>query len=132
MSDVTPRLEDRRLLTGNGRFLEDLNLPDQLYAHMLRSPYAHARIVSIKSQDAKRQAGVVAVITGADVADVGLGPMPCCTPVKSRDGSPMRAPERPVLVNDAARYVGDGVAMVVAETPAAARSAVELIDVEGR
>jgi len=130
MSDVTPRLEDRRLLTGTGNFVEDLNLPGQLYAHMLRSPHAHARIVSIDTQDAKSHNGVAAVVTGADVAKAGLGAMPCRTPVKSRDGSPMRAPERPVLANVTVRYVGDGVAMVVAATPAEARSAAELIQVD--
>ncbi|MDX1514891.1 MAG: molybdopterin cofactor-binding domain-containing protein, partial [Gammaproteobacteria bacterium] len=124
------RLEDPRLLTGKGRFLEDLELPGQLYAYVLRSPHAHARIRAIEAGPALECPGVRAVITGRDIDDAGLGTLPCRTPVKSRDGSPMRAPARPLLASETVRHVGDGVAMVVAESLEQARSAAESIEVD--
>ena len=124
------RVEDDRLLRGRGRFVEDLNFDGQAFAYMLRSSHAHARLLSVETRQACNHPGVVAVITGGDVSAAGLGAMPCRTPVKSRDGSPMRAPDRPVLATDTVRYVGDGVAMVVAETLEDARAAAELIEVE--
>ena len=130
MAHAVPRIEDDRLLRGRGRFLEDLSFEGEVFACMLRSPHAHARIVSINTKEAAGADGVLGVITGEDVAAAGLGAMLCKTPVTSRDGSPMRAPERPVLVNDTVRHVGDGVAMVIAESVGQARSAVELIEVE--
>lgn len=130
MTHNTPRVEDDRLLRGKGRFVEDLNFDGQAFACMLRSPHAHARILSINTEKALNQPGVVAVITGRDISAAGLGTMPCRTPVKSRDGSPMRAPERPILAADTVRYVGDGVAMVVADSLEDARAAAELIQVD--
>lgn len=130
MTQNIPRIEDDRLLRGQGRFVEDLNFNGQAFAYMLRSPHAHARVLSVETKKASNHPGVVAVITGKDVSAAGLGAMPCRTPVKSRDGSPMRAPDRPVLATDTVRYVGDGVAMVVAESLEDARAAAELIEVE--
>ncbi len=130
MAAVIPRIEDDRLLRGKGRFVEDLNFDRQAYAYILRSPHAHARILSINTKEALSHPGVLAVITGNDVSEAGLGSMPCRTPVKSRDGSPMRAPERSVLATDTVRYVGDGVAMVVADSVEEARASAELIEVE--
>ena len=97
------RLEDHRLLTGNGRFVDDLKFPDLLHAHILRSTYAHARILSVDVSGAREMEGVVAVYTAADLDRDGIGPLPCRTPVTSRDGSPMQAPERPVLARDLPR-----------------------------
>jgi len=124
------RLEDHRLLTGKGRFVDDLPFPDALHGHIIRSPYAHARILSLDAQAARAMAGVVAVYTAADLKRDGIGPLPCRTPVISRDGSPMQAPDRPVLAEEIVRFVGDGVAMVVASSAAIARDAADLIAVD--
>jgi len=124
------RLEDHRLLTGRGRFVEDLPFPGALHAYVLRSPYAHARIVSLDVEAARAVDGVAAIYTAADLKRDGIGALPCRTPVTSRDGSPMQAPDRPVLAETLVRFVGDGVAMVVADDIESAREAAELIEVD--
>ena len=124
------RIEDHRLVTGRGRFVDDLPFPDALHAHILRSPYAHARILSLDVEEARAVDGVVAVVTAADLKRDRIGALPCRTPVTSRDGSPMQAPDRPVLAEEVVRFVGDGVAMVVANTADIARDAAELIEVD--
>ena len=125
-----PRFEDARLLRGQGKFLDDINLPNQVYAVFLRSPHAHARIRKIDTRAAADAPGVVAVYTGADYEADKLGSPKATMPRKKADGSPMFAPQRPVLVTDRARYVGDGVAMVVATSLNRARDAAELIEVD--
>jgi carbon-monoxide dehydrogenase large subunit len=124
------RVEDRRFLTGHGRYLDDIVRPRQAYAAMLRSPHAHARIRAIDVGDAAGAPGVLAVFTGEDLARASLGTIPCMTGLTNRDQSPIAMPPRPALVRDRVRHVGDAVAMVVAETSAAARDAAELIAVE--
>jgi aerobic carbon-monoxide dehydrogenase large subunit len=124
------RVEDRRFLTGHGSYVDDLMLPRQAYAFMLRSPHAHAVIRAIDTRAAAAAPGVVAVLTGEDLARDGLGPIPCLIPVTFRDGSPAPLPARPALVRERARHVGDTVAMVVADTLAAARDAAELIPID--
>jgi len=124
------RLEDHRLLTGRGRFVDDLPFAGALHAHILRSPYAHARILSLDVEGALAMERVVAVYTAADLRRDGIGALPCRTPVTSRDGSPMRAPDRPVLAEEVVRFVGDGIAMVVAETADIARDAAGLTEVD--
>jgi carbon-monoxide dehydrogenase large subunit len=124
------RLEDHRLLTGNGRFVDDLPFSGALHGFILRSPYAHARILSLDVEAAQGVDGVVAVYTAADLKRDGIGALPCRTPVTSRDGSPMVAPDRPVLAESVVRFVGDGVAMVVAESADIARDAAEWIEVD--
>ncbi len=124
------RFEDPRLLTGGGRFQDDVNLPGQAYAVLVRSPHAHATIRSIDVAAARAASGVLAVWTGADYARDGLGMPKATMPRKKADGSPMFAPQRPALVADRVRYVGDPVALVVAETVAQAKDAAELIDVD--
>jgi carbon-monoxide dehydrogenase large subunit len=124
------RFEDPRLLRGQGRFVNDINFPSQAYAVVLRSPHAHARIRAIDTQAAKAAPGVIAVYTGADYAADGLGMPKANMPRKRPDGSPMFAPQRPALVVDRVRYVGDPVALVIAETLAQARDAAELIEVD--
>jgi len=124
------RLEDPRLLRGLGHFQEDRVIPNQVYAVFLRSPYAHARINAIDISEAVQAPGVLAVYTGEDYAADGLG-MPKASQARKRaDGSPMFAPQRPALVVDRVRYVGDPVAMVIAETLNQAKDASELIDVD--
>jgi aerobic carbon-monoxide dehydrogenase large subunit len=124
------RVEDRRFLTGHGTYVDDLALPRQAYAVMLRSPHAHAAIRGIDTSAAAAAPGVVAVLTGENVADDGLGTIPCLIPVTYGDGSTAPMPARPAIVRERVRHVGDTVAMVVADSLAAARDAAELIVVD--
>lgn len=123
------RLEDLRLLTGKGRYQDDQTFHRQTWCVFVRSPHAHARIVSVETAAAQHAPGVVAVLTGADYTADGLSMPKANMPRKKRDGSPLFAPQRPALVTDRARYVGDPVAMVIAETLAQAKDAAELVDV---
>jgi len=124
------RTEDRRFLTGKGRYTDDLNLPRQLYAFMVRSPEAHARIVSIDMSAAKSAPGVVATFTGKDLEADGVNPLPAAWLIHSKDGSPMVEPGRPAMPTDRVRHVGDQVAVVLAETKAQAKAAGMLVEVE--
>jgi aerobic carbon-monoxide dehydrogenase large subunit len=124
------RLEDVRLLTGKGRYQDDQTLHRQTWCVFVRSPHAHARIRSIDTAAAKEAPGVVAIYTGTDYANDGIAMPKAAMPRKKRDGSPMFAPQRPALVVDRARYVGDPVAMVIAETLAQAKDAAELVMVD--
>ncbi|MSP82300.1 MAG: xanthine dehydrogenase family protein molybdopterin-binding subunit [Alphaproteobacteria bacterium] len=121
------RKEDQRFLTGEGRYVADLNLPRQVHLHILRSPHAHARLGAPDTTRARAAPGVVAVFTGADVAAAGLGGIPCLGGVTNIDGTPSVCPPFPLLATDRVRHVGDAVAAVVAETPDQARDAAELI-----
>src|SRR5882724_10239952 len=132
------RRVDPRLVTGGGCYTDDVTLPGQAHAGMVRSPHAHAAIRSIDATDALKTPGVLAVLTGADAAADGLAPIPHRpvptnpheVPLKSRDGSAFYvAPHAPLPV-DRARFVGEPVAMVVAETAAAARDGSERVRVE--
>ncbi len=124
------RVEDRRFITGRGSYVDDLVRPRQAYAYMLRSPHAHARIRALDIAAAATAPCVLAVYTGEDVARAGLGPIPCLSALTNRDGSPAVMPPRPAIVRERVRHVGDTVAMVVAESTAAARDAAELIEVD--
>ncbi len=124
------RVEDRRFVTGRGSYVDDLVRPRQAYAYMLRSPHAHARIRALDTAAAAAAPEVLGVLTGEDVARDGLGPIPCLSAVTNRDGSTSPVPPRPAMVRDRVRHVGDTVAMVVAESLAAARDAAELIEVD--
>jgi len=124
------RKEDVRLLTGKGRYTDDINVPGQVWAAFFRSPHAHARIVSIDTAEAKASEGVIAVFTGADLKADGLGMLGCEANFKSLDGKEMFKPGRPALSLDTVRYVGEPVAIVVAETMNQARDAAERIMVE--
>jgi len=124
------RVEDPRLLTGSGRYTDDIVLPGMLHGVVLRSPYAAARIMGIDTTAARASPGVRAVYTGADLQADGLGPLPCVAPVANRDGTAMHDPPHPVLAHAAVRHVGDPVAFVVADTIDAARDAAELLDVD--
>ena len=124
------RFEDIRLLQGQGRFQGDVTLPGQVHAVLVRSPHAHARLVSIDVTAALRAPGVLAVFTGADVARDGLGTMKMTLKRARPDGSPMFAPPHRGLALDRARHVGDPVALVVAETHAQAEDAADLVRVD--
>ncbi len=118
------RREDPRLVRGLGRYVDDIQLPNTLHVAILRSPYAHARIRAIRAEEALKQPGVVAVITGSDIRDeIGL------VPVASENPS-LRVPKHYVLAVDKARFVGEGVAAVAAEDRYTARDALDLIEVD--
>ena len=124
------RFEDGRLLTGKGRFINDVNLAGQAYAMVVRSPHAHARIVAMDTSAAAAAPGVLAVYTGEDVAADGLGTMAPTVKRTRPDGSPMFARSHPGLAMGWVRYVGDPFALVVAQSLMQAKDAAELIDVE--
>jgi carbon-monoxide dehydrogenase large subunit len=124
------RYEDLRLITGRGRYTDDVVLPRMTHAFVLRSPVAHAAIKRIDAATARRMPGVLFVGTGQDVRADGLGDVPCTVPLVSRDGKPRHDTPRPVLALGKVRHVGQPVALVVAETLAAARDAAEAIEVE--
>jgi carbon-monoxide dehydrogenase large subunit len=124
------RVEDRRFITGRGRYLDDISRLRQAYAFVLRSPHAHARIRTMDTTAALSAPGVLAVYTGEDFARDGLGTIPCLSGVTNRDGSSSVMPPHPAIARDRVRHVGDTVAMVIAESVAAARDAAELIAVD--
>jgi len=123
------RKEDYRFLTGAGQYTDDVTLPNQSYAAFVRSPHAHATIKSIKTDKAKKAPGVLAVYTGEDAAAAKLGGLPCGWLITDVQGQPMKEPPHPVLAQGKVRYVGDHVAVVVAETQEQARDAAELVEV---
>ena len=122
----TRRFEDTRFLTGQGRFVEDVNEPGQAWAHVVRSPHAHAVITRIETATARAAPGVLAVYTHDDIAD--LGHLPCGAQVATVE--PMLVPPRPALANGRVRHVGDAVVFIVAETANAARDAAELVAID--
>jgi len=120
------RREDPRLITGAATYVDDVKLPGLIYAAILRSPYAHARITAVNVSEARKAPGVIAVYTGADIKD-RVAPVPCAWNPPNCD---LKVPAHPLLAFEKVRYVGDGVAMVVADSRAAARDAIDLIDVD--
>ncbi len=124
------RVEDPRLLQGNGRYTDDIVLPGMLHGIVLRSPHAAAKLGAIDTRAAASVPGVKAIYTAADLNADGIAPMPCAAPVQNRDGSNMASPPHPTLADGAVRHVGDPVAFIVAETLQAARDAEELIAVD--
>jgi len=124
------RFEDWRLITGGGRYTDDIVLPGTAYAFVLRSPVAHGRIARIDATAARRMPGVLFVATGADVQADGLGEIPCTVPLTNRDGTPRHDTPRPLLALGKVRHVGQPVALVVAETLTAARDAAEAIEID--
>jgi carbon-monoxide dehydrogenase large subunit len=123
-----PRKEDPMLLRGQGHYTDDIALPGQVYAVMVRSQNAHGVIRSIDVEAARKMPGVLGVYTPADLKD--YGPLKCVVPFNNRDGSPMKKPLRTALATDKVRYVGDPVAFVVAETLLAAKDAAEAVNVD--
>ncbi len=124
------RKEDQRFLTGRGRYTDDIKLRETTYATFVRSPHAHARIRSINTTSAAAAPGVVAVFTGADLVDDKIGGLICGWMIHSKDGSPMKAGAHPALAKDVVRYVGDSVAVVIAETRRQARDGAERVVVD--
>jgi carbon-monoxide dehydrogenase large subunit len=124
------RKEDFRFITGKGQYTDDINRPGQTYAAFLRSPHAHATIKKIDLSAARASEGVLAILTGDDLAADKVGGLICGWMIHSKDGSPMKAGAHPALAQGKVRYVGDHIAVVVAETLAQARDAVEKIHVD--
>jgi carbon-monoxide dehydrogenase large subunit len=124
------RIEDAGLLAGAGHFTDDMSHPSQLYLSFLRSPHAHARIVSIQTEAARAMPGVAAVLTGADLAAAGVKPLPVAPIFKRPDGSPGATPLRPALAHEVVRFVGEAVVAVVADTLEQAKDAIEAVEVE--
>ena len=121
------RKEDDTLVRGKGKFTDDFNLPGQAQAWIVRSSHAHGTIRGIDTSAAKAMPGVLGVWTGADLASANYGPYTCGLPLKNRDGTPLLQTNRAALVTDKVRFVGDPVALVVAETLAQARDAGEAV-----
>src|SRR2546429_1411561 len=122
------RKEDYRFLIGAGQYTDDVNPPHHTHAYFLRSPHAHAKIRKTDTSKAKAAPGVVGIYTGADLT--GVNGLPCGWLITGTDGQPMKEPPHPVLAQGKVRYVGDGIALVIAETPDQAKDAAELIDVD--
>ena len=120
------RVEDHRFLTGAGRYIEDIDRPGQAWAHVVRSPHAHARLLAIDTAAARAVPGVLGVFTSADLLADGLGPLPCVAQLPTI--GPLLVPPRHALASDRVRHVGEPVALVVAETRTAARDAAELVE----
>src|ERR1700685_2818848 len=125
-----PRNEDPMLVRGQGRYTDDLNQPGQAYAVMVRSGYAHGVINGIDTEEAGAMPGVLGVYTGPDLTTAGIKNMPLGGAVPTADGSPMHRPACRVLTSDKVRYVGDPVAIVVAETAVQAKDAAEAVLVD--
>ena len=125
-----PRTDDPVLVQGRGRYADDVSLPGQAYAVMVRSRHAHGLIKGIDVAAARAMPGVLAIVTGADLAAAGYGTLKCIVPLKNRDGTPMRKPPRPALAMDKVRFVGDPVACVIAETALQAKDAAEAVSLD--
>ena len=128
-----PRVEDSRLLRGEGRFTDDLTLPGQAHAALVRSPHAHARVLSVETREAARAPGVLGVFTAENLAADGVGLLPNLLSGSSftrPDGTPVYTPPRPALADGKVAFVGDPVALVVAESAPLARDAAEQVVVD--
>ncbi|QUS41044.1 xanthine dehydrogenase family protein molybdopterin-binding subunit [Tardiphaga alba] len=124
------RLEDQRLLTGQGHFIDDKPEDGALWLHVLRSPHAHAKITGVNVEAAKAMPGVQAIITGADLVADDVGTLPTLNIFKRPDGSEMKFPPRRLLAHEAVRYAGEGVAAIIATSRAAAQLAAEAVEVD--
>ena len=130
LSQSVRRVEDPRLLLGQGRYTDDIALDGQAHGYLLRSPHAHAGILGIDAADAKAMPGVLAIMTGADLLAMGVGELPCAIPMKNSDGTDRANTLHMPLATDAVRHVGDPVAFIIAETLEQARDAGEAVMVD--
>ncbi|HSM41916.1 MAG TPA: xanthine dehydrogenase family protein molybdopterin-binding subunit [Afifellaceae bacterium] len=124
------RKEDKRFISGKGRYTDDMTVPGMCHAAFVRSPHAHARVGSIDASEAESMPGVIAVLNGTQLAGDGIGNLICGWMIHSKDGSPMNMGAYPALASEVVRYVGQAVAVVVAETQAQARDAAEKVVVD--
>src|SRR6267142_5104629 len=123
------RLEDERFVRGRGRYIADLVAPNALHGAVVRSPHAHARIVAISADAARKMPGVAAVLTGAELAADNIGPLPCAV-TSIPMTTPLIVPPCHALARDVVRYVGEPVAFVIAESTESAREAAEAVVVD--
>jgi carbon-monoxide dehydrogenase large subunit len=130
MGQSVRRTEDLRLITGHGNYTDDVELPGQTHAFMVRSPHAHANILSVDVTAAREAPGVIAVFTFDEIEAMGPGRLTCLAPLKSRDGTPFKASHQPFLATGKVRWVGEAVVMIVAETYAQAKDAGDLVMVD--
>ncbi|MDF2995064.1 MAG: carbon-monoxide dehydrogenase large subunit [Xanthobacteraceae bacterium] len=130
IGEAVRRKEDHRFITGKGQYTDDISRPGQAHAYFLRSPHAHARIRKIDTGDASAMPGVVAILTGKDLAEDKIGDLICGWMIHSKDGSPMKMGSHPALAKEKVRYVGDHVAVVIAETLDQAKDAASAIEVD--
>ncbi len=130
MAQPVRRVEDRRLLQGNGSYTDDVSVPGTVHGVVLRSPHAAAKITRLDTTAAQALPGVLAVYTYADLKADKIGDVPCLVSLDNRDGSKQISPPHPALANGAVRHVGDPVAFIVAETHQAARDAAEAVQVD--
>ncbi len=124
------RKEDKRFITGKGKYTDDIRVDNQAYAAFVRSPHAHAKVVSIDASGAEAMEGVLAVLNGAQLTGDGIGNIICGWAVTSKDGSPMNMGAWSALATEHVRYAGDAVAVVIAESQSLARLAAEAVEVE--
>src|SRR3977135_2032385 len=115
------RKEDRRFITGKGRYVDDIKLVGMTPAHFVRSPHAHAKIKSVDTSEAMKMPGVVSVLTGQQIVDDKIGNLICGWAITSKDGSPMKMGAWPAMAPETVRFVGQAVAVVIAETKNQAR-----------
>lgn len=125
-----PRSEDPYLLRGEGRYTDDINLQGQAYAVIVRSRYGHGHLKSVDTAAAREMPGVLAIYTAKDIDGAGYGTLKCLLPATNRDGTPMHQPIWPALARDRVRYVGDAIAVVIAETAVQAKDAAEAVEVD--
>src|SRR3981081_2269856 len=124
------RKEDRRFITGKGRYVDDIKIPGMTHAHFVRSPHAHAKVRSIDSAAAMEMPGVVGVLTGKELVDDKIGNLICGWAITSKDGTPMKMGAWPAMAPETVRFVGQAVAVVIAETKNQARDAAEAVVVD--
>ncbi|WP_422371673.1 xanthine dehydrogenase family protein molybdopterin-binding subunit [Hoeflea sp.] len=124
------RKEDKRFITGKGRYTDDMVVPGMKHAHFVRSPHAHAKIKSIDTSEAEKMPGVIGILNGAQLTEDAIGNIICGWMIHSKDGSPMNMGAWRPLAQDTVRYVGDAVAIVVADSKAQARDAAEAVMVD--
>src|SRR6201991_1231904 len=124
------RKEDRRFITGKGRYVDDIKLLGMTHAHFIRSPHAHAKVKSIDSSAAMEMPGVVGVLTGRQIVDDKIGNLICGWAITSKDGSAMKMGAWPAMAPETVRFVGQAVAVVIAETKNQAKDAAEAVVVE--
>ncbi|MGB3446966.1 MAG: xanthine dehydrogenase family protein molybdopterin-binding subunit [Xanthobacteraceae bacterium] len=124
------RKEDRRFTTGKGRYVDDIKLQGMTHAHFVRSPHGHARVKGIDASAALKMPGVVAVLTGQEIVDDKVGNLICGWAVHSKDGTPMKMGAWPAMAPEVVRFVGQAVAVVIAETKNQARDAAEAVAVD--
>src|SRR5579864_434075 len=121
------RKEDKRFITGKGRYVDDIKLVGMTFAHFIRSPHAHARVKRIDSSAAMTMPGVIAVLTGQQLIDDKVGNLICGWAITSKDGSPMKMGAWPAMAPETVRFVGQAVAVVIAETKNLAKDAAEAV-----